>query len=68
MTIADISIFSTVCAIDLVFKIERGKLKWPKLFAWYTEMCKRPSYKTSMLPGLQEVRDILQNIVKFQIE
>lgn len=68
ITIADLSIFSTVCAIDILLKINDGKSKWPKLCVWYQEMCSRPSYAISILPGLTTIRDIVKAVAKFPIK
>lgn len=66
MTIADVAIVATLSTLNLVQRVD--KKKFPQLAAWFNKMRQYPFYAKTNLPGLQKLRDILQERSRFTIE
>ncbi|XP_053962547.1 glutathione S-transferase E14-like [Anastrepha ludens] len=66
MTIADISIVTTLSTVNLMFPIAAGAAdKWPLLNDWFERMRALPMYHINQT-GLEKLRAVIERIGKFK--
>ncbi|XP_011182215.1 glutathione S-transferase 1-like [Zeugodacus cucurbitae] len=58
LTIADLSLLSTVSVMNIVVPVDAGK--WPKLAAWLVELKQLPYYEQANAKGLKEIEELLK--------
>ncbi|EDW59917.1 glutathione S-transferase E14 isoform X1 [Drosophila virilis] len=63
LTLADISIVSTLSTVHLMFPVAAAR--WPQLQRWFATMQQLDAYEVNRL-GVEKLRDIIEKLGKFQ--
>lgn len=67
MTIADISMVTSLSSVDLMFPVAAGaKDKWPQLNKWFNVMQALPEYLEANKIGLEKLRLDIEKFGKFK--
>ncbi|KAL5286781.1 hypothetical protein ACFFRR_008035 [Megaselia abdita] len=64
MTIADLSVVTTLSTVDLMFRVTEDK--WRHLFKWFARMKSLPEYSECNTVGLNHLKETMERFGKFK--